>query len=488
MKSIFSFNDNVDSYIRSFYWKVTYRSFFRARQEGLRSYSSNIPRVLVKLLIFPFYSLAKGCSPPRKLSVVKTSILFCSTDHRFQESPEGQMVEFMLQPFIKIAKSCGYQALGTTEFCKSELKKVHSQIYDQFIYPKKWWSLSVCIKYYFIIGKYARKIISILKNNNTCLVGGLADTIAYIYYTLLMLRILAKVAPCAVILIAEYGIYQSALWSAAQILGIPSIALQHGSIRRYHSGYRCYKFIKKIGAPLKFPDRFICWGSYFKELLTSFGLEEQKLLIGGNPNFDNQKCMPVKRSWREAHKNTRFVWFTQFHGVSQEVSTQYVKSVFNFFSLHPENELFLKPHPNEIGSIGYYENFLNDFPSLTIHILDAQSRSFEVLNLADVILVINSTVVYEAVLLGVPAIILNFGRIFPKDLGHPIFYSMDLYVEKEEEMEIAVRAALKQRMRWIALRDDFVKHFFDGNPGRCVQKIWGIIDNTIDGYKPAKVP
>jgi len=93
----------------------------------------------------------------------------------------------------------------------------------------------------------------------------------------------SKLRPKKLVLVVSYA-YGDAI-RAAKDLGIETVEIQHGTLSKYHLGY---SFPNRTDDLDYFPDKFIAWGEYWKNLKV-IPLSEKNIIIGGFTHFNYLK-------------------------------------------------------------------------------------------------------------------------------------------------------------------------------------------------------
>ena len=96
-----------------------------------------------------------------------------------------------------------------------------------------------------------------------------------------MRRLIQRLHPAGILLVNEYG--RPEWLAAAQAEGIPSVAVQHGIIHRYHVGYR----FPDRPPQLILPSRTYVFGDYEARLLTGDSVyRPDEVVVAGSPRLD----------------------------------------------------------------------------------------------------------------------------------------------------------------------------------------------------------
>ena len=225
-------------------------------------------------------------------------------------------------------------------------------------------------------------------------------------------RLLRSLAPSAVLLVNEYG--RSEWIGAARLEGIPSVAVQHGIIHRWHVGYRH----RRRSAELPLPDRTCVFGDYERRLLVEHGVyRAEEVVVTGSPRLD---VAPQRAEDREEVRiRVRSDLGIEPGARMLLVSTTSAEILRRFYVLpalaalfrqaHPGVHVVIKLHPGESDGDLYRRLFERldadrggDPTPLSIV---KRADLYELLRAADAHLSSYSTVLTEAVAAGTPNLI-----------------------------------------------------------------------------------
>ena len=103
-------------------------------------------------------------------------------------------------------------------------------------------------------------------------------------------RLIARLKPAGLLLADEY--HRQDWLAAARAEGVPTVAVQHGLIYRWHNGY----IHRSRPAGLRLPQRTYVFGRWERRLLTSESVyHDDEVLVGGSPRLDLVGPGPVDR-------------------------------------------------------------------------------------------------------------------------------------------------------------------------------------------------
>ena len=173
---------------------------------------------------------------------------------------------------------------------------------------------------------------------------------------------------------------QKGLLCAAKSLGIPTVELQHGSILKGHFSYS-YPDIISNGERVILPDFLWTFSAFWSN---SIHIPTTVVPIG-NDLFVKDKVMGVC-------DRSILVISSIMHG--EELS----QIVVLFARKYPEIPINYKLHPNEYRKEECYAELFNDYRN--VHIIKNEVDIGVLISRSELVVLINSTVLYEALQLG----------------------------------------------------------------------------------------
>ena len=196
-----------------------------------------------------------------------------------------------------------------------------------------------------------------------------------------------------------------ALVSAAKEKGIPALALPHG-VYIYTN-----EFITIESRPLETFDKLnqydhvIVQNELYKEVMTRFGLEKNKIRVMGSARYcsawmeQNKKIFPRTITLpRQADGKLNVVFMTT--KVRYRVHTSRLLHTIELLSHLDGINAVVKPHTRTTKEAGLYDNI--PIPNMSA------SSSVELCDWADVVLVIGSSIIIEPLLQGKPCLYLKY--------------------------------------------------------------------------------
>lgn len=228
-------------------------------------------------------------------------------------------------------------------------------------------------------------------------------------------RILDTIKPSVILMHDEYGTLQLSLIKEAKKRNIPTISIQHGAntetwISYVHKIQHVKDESGKISFPL--PQKMCVWSNKAKGNLLKFGNFPNNIPeVTGDPKIDflpkaiqqfNSTRIKEKLNIPTRKKIILFATQTLPNLQEKELIT---KSVFESIKNLQDVYLIIKAHPNETG-LSFYKKIAdeNDVSNYTIQQF---SSLYELLYIANVVIVPYSTVGLEGMRMKKPVITLN---------------------------------------------------------------------------------
>ncbi len=218
-------------------------------------------------------------------------------------------------------------------------------------------------------------------------------------------RLIRELRPAGLLLADEY--HRQDWLAAARAEGVPTVAVQHGLIYRWHNGY----IHRSRPDALRLPDRTYVFGAWERRLLTSASVyREDEVRVGGSPRLDLVAPEPVDREAVRSElgiaPGDRMIVISGTWGTTYR-RFHYPLSLARLFDRPiPRAHVVVKLHPGEpddgpyravIEGVAAARGF--DPPPITVvRTVDL----YRLLGAADAHLGVHSTVLTEAVVTGTP--------------------------------------------------------------------------------------
>ncbi len=250
--------------------------------------------------------------------------------------------------------------------------------------------------------------------------------------------LLDRLDPSIIVESCSYDSAAVALNLVAKDRRIPIIEIQHGILYEEHPGYSAYLPTSQ-SLPNPIPDRILVYGEWFRDSLVKASpalYKKENIRIAGSPRINRFRRRVDHRKSDEIRKSLRsgmgilpdeylIVVTTQ-----PIVTKQLVQFLSQVASILPEAiHVCVKLHPGEVCLFNSVYRSLSHYPRVTI-VTDGSCDLYDLLASSDIHASVCSTVVLEAMALGVPNLIINLDS--PLDL-FDMTHSLDCQVVSTPE-------------------------------------------------------
>jgi UDP-N-acetylglucosamine 2-epimerase len=225
-------------------------------------------------------------------------------------------------------------------------------------------------------------------------------------YTDVYLELFQRSRPSRVVVADDTTTHGRTAVLAAQSLNIPTLNIQHGAIADVHH----YRYA--------IADVFAAWGEHDRELLIRNGVPEQKIVVTGQPRFDDfsqrhDDILHTRKRLGIPGSHKLLLWATTpfVPRVSYdfpERNLRYLEAFAELLAREQNWALIIKLHPRDQRT-GYETALakMEKYVRSRVKILQDEDIQ-QLLPIADVLLAWNTSVIQEAVLAGKPIIGINF--------------------------------------------------------------------------------
>ncbi|MFA5839216.1 MAG: CDP-glycerol glycerophosphotransferase family protein [Candidatus Margulisiibacteriota bacterium] len=297
--------------------------------------------------------------------------------------------------------------------------------------------------------------------------------------------------PAAILIDCEYGGFPHSLIINAKLMGISTLAIQHGNISPFHEAYMFLTGDIAPNADVKspfypIPEITAVYGPCEKEFLTKVSVyPENRVVVTGHPRYDflakvgEIYCREtILRDFNLSSNKKIIVWTTQMHFVPLSEQKATLRAVMEAVqSLQGEVELLIKMHPHE-KSMALYQNACQEYG---VKAAVTQNRNiFEVLYAADLVVTKHSTTGTEALILNKPILILNLSG--ENDLTSYVDEKVAIGVKVPQALLPAIKSALWDNGTRQLLQDhrrQFVFNHCYKIDGLAAQRVVGVLKEML---------
>lgn len=258
-------------------------------------------------------------------------------------------------------------------------------------------------------------------------------------------RMVAEVKPKVVVYPCEGGDLAYVFFYHAKENMIPSVAIQHGTMTYSSLTIHSKEELSEEVTSLPRPTVLLVYGQYYKELLMTGKYPESEIQIMGNLRYDHfakpklSKSVLSQKYDIDTEKKV-IMYLTQILPDVAE-TTAITTAVFRA-AKKLDLPLIVKQHPGEMSD-SLYHSLAKEFGIKPI--ITKTASTLELLQVSDVLIGCESTLDYEAMILGVPVIITHFNS----QLSLPfVKEGAAVSVTSEEQVTSAIeKTLLDQKLR-----------------------------------------
>ncbi len=264
-------------------------------------------------------------------------------------------------------------------------------------------------------------------------------------------RILEIEKPSIIIMHDEYGAIQISLINEAKKRNIPTISIQHGVNTETWLSYVHnleHVFGKNMNTNFPLPDKICVWSESAKNNLLKFGnFPPNTPVVTGDPKvdffpiaikqFDNEK---IKKTLKIPKDKKIILFATQPLALIEEKKL-ITRNVLNSVKKLQNCFLIIKMHPNE-SDFSFYQKLAHN-SKITDFLLVKFHNLYELMYIADTVIVPYSTVGVEAMRMKKPVIAMNLLGLHDDD---PLIKSnVAIVVKTENELLHAMKKCLDEQ-------------------------------------------
>ena len=209
--------------------------------------------------------------------------------------------------------------------------------------------------------------------------------------------ILERIKPKC-LLLADAGDYP--ITAAARELGINVIEFQHGVINRHCPASSWSSYALPFKASMALPNQIFLYGSYWQREMAANGFWKDELCVVGSMRVDSNRRQLSRRSDDEC----TMVMTTQ--GIDTERLIAFLADFVRLVNGRVPYRLYIKMHPTYHNSDHLFDDAFGDNGNVRLVAGSEPPSTFDLLKQAHLHLSVFSSCHYEALVLGVPTVIL----------------------------------------------------------------------------------
>ncbi len=290
-----------------------------------------------------------------------------------------------------------------------------------------------------------------------------------IYYFELIREMLRKEKPDMIVLFCEFNHDSKVLINLARERNIILYYVQHSIL--YES-----PLTKQL-----FSDFMAIDGIRTKMSLEGYGIDSNKLIVAGRPCYDDvikNKDMIDESIYKKfGIDKTKKIVLLATNPVGEDNSKKLITTVVNTVKEFENMQLIIKPHPQE--SIDFYKSLLSELNYNENAVINY--NTFELIKIADIVMVVHSTVGLEAMMLDKPVICINLFNL-PESVPY-VESGAAIGVYKEEELKGVIQKIMmdsEEGKKLAVARKNFAEEFNYKNDGKATDRVADSILKILD--------
>ncbi|PKP61393.1 MAG: hypothetical protein CVT88_00225 [Candidatus Altiarchaeales archaeon HGW-Altiarchaeales-1] len=309
-------------------------------------------------------------------------------------------------------------------------------------------------------------------------------------------RMIEIETPDLVLLQGEADSFGRCAVTAAKLRGIPVVAILHGLLSPYNCAYMHSKddissegSIKYTYCPI--PDKTAVYGPCDTKTLTEIhAYPEDSVIVTGQPRYDSlaraKEIYNKEKTFEKLNldKNKRLiVWATNSY-IFNESSKKDIYAVFDSIKkISDDFQLIIKKHPGYYMDDSVYNKIYQE--KFGIHpLITKEADTSELLYASDLVIIEDSTVGIEAIILGKPVIRINFSG--HQEVMPYVSSGAALGCYKEEDLIIDIKKALydketKEKLK--NAREKFSYEYAYLPDGKATERVCNLIEEMIKESK-----
>ena len=294
--------------------------------------------------------------------------------------------------------------------------------------------------------------------------------------------------PDFILVSSEHGIIQKSIMVAGKMMGIPTMALQHGTIGTVHKGYLSWKgSISQSGdihSPFcPIPDKTAVFGSYYVDLLTKASdYPPDSVVATGQPRYD--ALVEASRRYsrdefcRKLSLNSqKKLVLVMTENMPIPDGKVFLRAALRALKDFADVQVVIKPHPAEEGE--WYADVVSE-ENVKATILPKNADTYEALYACDLFVGSYSTVILEGVILGRLGVTAFLSK--GKD-PTPYFREVTPRVYREEALGPEIRKALYDNTVRERLRQTGAKFVFEHGykmDGEATERVTNLMEKMME--------
>lgn len=234
-------------------------------------------------------------------------------------------------------------------------------------------------------------------------------------------------------------------------------------------------------------DKMALWGLSDKKYMEKFGVKGERLVVTGSSLHDNVSIKKIsdrkgeelfEKLKLDKNKKTIMLASQAFEGLwGEKTIEEIIELLVTSLKDSADKQLIIKLHPREEDKMP--KKIVERYNAKNVAITKKEFNIDDIINISDVMITINSTCIYDAILLNKPVITVNLIKL-PEKAGY-VESGACIGVYKKEDFENALNKALDKKFgKKLAIgRRRFIKEHFYKVDGKAGERIARLINKMI---------
>jgi CDP-glycerol glycerophosphotransferase (TagB/SpsB family) len=241
-------------------------------------------------------------------------------------------------------------------------------------------------------------------------------------------------------------------------------------------------------------NKMAVWGPSDKRYMKNLGVDEKRLVITGSPIHDNISTKSIDDNRKQEiidklnldkNKKTVLLISQAFEGITGEVARESILDLLvSSIKDSKDEQLIIKLHPREEEEIP--RSIMEKYNPKNVVLIKKEFNVTDLLGLCDVMITVESTCIYDAILLKKPVISVNLVK-FTEQVDYVKSHSC-IGVYKKDEFRRGLEKAYnpKSQKEFERGRKVFVRDYFYKVDNMASKRVAKLINKMIEDKRKAK--
>lgn len=229
------------------------------------------------------------------------------------------------------------------------------------------------------------------------------------------------------------------------------------------------------------------WGKEDKRYMEGFGIENNRLVVTGSSLHDMVSVKKINKDKRKEifaklkiDKNKKKILLASqaFEGIwGEKAREELIDVVVSKIKDLKDSQLIIKLHPREDEGIS--KEIIKKYNARNVIITKKEFDINDLISFSDVVITVNSTCIYDAILLNKPVIIVNLFKV-PEQVQYAKSGAcLGVYHKKDFDSALKMAYNKKLEKRFAEGRRKFMNNYFYKKDGKASIRTASLIKNMI---------